>query len=75
MANKRARELLRQFREDTANGISELQRDETDAWHDDQSALTVVYANTPDAVIYLLEQELSARGLSLIVSQDVVYES
>jgi len=63
---KRKRELLWQLSEDTADEISHLQRgDAIDAWLDNQAALTAAYADDLEAVVDLLEQELSARGFSV----------
>ena len=64
MANRK-HELLWQLREDTVDEISELRAsDEIDAWLDEQSAVAV-YANDLDAVVHLLEEELTARGFSV----------
>ena len=66
---RKMHELLWWFREDTAN-VSELQpeakiNDWLDAWLDEQSELTAVYyAKDLAAVVHLLEQEMSNRGLS-----------
>jgi len=67
---RKMHELLWRLREDTANEISELQpeaeiNDWLDAWLDEQSELTAVYyAKDLAAVVHLLEQEMSNRGLS-----------
>ena len=59
-------QLLWQLREDTADEISELQRsEEIDAWLDDQSELTAVYAKDLNTVVDLFEQQLAARGCSV----------
>jgi hypothetical protein len=66
MANNKVRQLLAQLREETENGISDLQQsEEIDAWLDEQSALTAACCNDRATVVQLLEQELSARGISL----------
>jgi hypothetical protein len=62
---KKIHELLCRLREETANEISELQQSEIDVWLEEQSALTAAYSNDVATVVQLLEQELSARGISL----------
>jgi len=62
---KKIHELLWNLREATANEILELQQSEIDGWLDEQSALTAAYSNDLATVVQLLEQELSARGISL----------
>ena len=68
---KKMYELLWRLREETANGIPELQvREETsdwlDAWLDEQSELTALYcAKDLATVVRFLEQEPSSHGLSV----------
>ena len=62
---KKIHELLWKLREETANEIAELQQSEIDSWLEEQSALTAAYSNDLATVVQLLEQELSARGISL----------
>jgi len=63
---RRMRELLWQLSEDTTDEISQLGHgDAIDAWLDNQAALTAAYADDLEAVVHLLEQELTARGFSV----------
>jgi len=62
---KKMHVLLWHLREETVQEISELQQSELDVWLDEQSALTAAYSKDLATAVQLLEQELSARGVSL----------
>jgi len=62
---KKMHELLWRLSDETANEMSELQQSEIDGWLDEQSALTAAYSKDLATVVGLLEQELSARGISV----------
>jgi hypothetical protein len=63
---KKVHDILWKLHEDTVNDISELEQSEDlGVWLDEQAALTVAYSNDLATVVKLLEQELSARGVSL----------
>jgi hypothetical protein len=57
--------LLWQLYTDTASEISESQQGEIDAWLDEQAATAVIYARDVATALRLLEQELTARGISM----------
>ena len=62
---KKMHVLLWHLREETEHETSELRQSELDAWLDEQSALTAAYSKDLATMVQLLEQELSARGVSL----------
>jgi hypothetical protein len=57
--------LLWQLHAETADEISELQDCWIEDWLEEQSAPRVVFTSDLATALHVLEQELTARGLSL----------